>query len=455
MKLAAFDRIVLFIATGLVAAIAGLALIGDRAGIGSGINIVSVTPPNGSAPSMATSVQIEFGQAMNHQSVQERFIIQPAVAGQFNWNGNSFTFKPDHLLMSQQTYSVTLAQGAETAVGSQTNHPFKWSFKPRSPSVVYITGVPGQAQIVRTISLDSGERRDLFTSSSTILDLAASPDGLKIALTLLGDGGKSDIWLIDTTTGKNRQSLGCAPSSCSTPVWSPNGRLIAYQRNEPTPNHASGFDRVWLYDLASGQTQPAFQDNQVLGVGPVWSINSRRLAFIDDNASGIRVTDLVDQQAFLVPDPLGNDTGSFSPDGNSLVFTKKTSDIGQFGVHLWLAQLGKTPTFAPLLTGNETFQDSLPAWSPDDQWIAFLRTSPDHPHQDQVTLYQRCTSQLIPLTDQDNYGSLVWDMTGQYLMIQRFLFDANRTSEIWIYEFTASRTGRRLVENGTNGQWMP
>jgi Tol biopolymer transport system component len=455
MKLAAFDRIVLFIATGLVAAIAGLALIGDRTGIGSGINIVSVTPTDGSNPSIATPVQIEFGQAMNHQSVQARFFIQPAVTGQINWIGNSFTFKPDHLLFSQQTYSITLAQGAETASGNQTIRPFKWSFKPRSPSVVYLVGGQGQPQVVCIIALDGGETRDLLTSSSTILDFAPSPDGLKIAVTILGDGGKSDIWLIDTATGKNRQSLGCAPSSCSSPVWSPNGRLLAYQRNEPTPNHASGFDRVWLYDLASGQTQPAFEDNQVLGAQPVWSFNSRRLAFIDDNASGIRVTDLVDQQAFLVPDPLGNDTGSFSPDGNSLVFTKKTSENGQLGVHLWLAQLDKTVSVALLLNGNETYQDYLPAWSPDDQWIAFLRTGPDQPHQNQVMLYQRSTSQVIPLTGQDNYGNLVWDSNGQYLMVQRFLSDGNRTSEIWVYDFTASRIGRRLIENGTNGRWMP
>jgi hypothetical protein len=70
-------------------------------------------------------------------------------------------------------------------------------------------------------------------------------------------------------------------------------------------------------------------------------------------------------------------------------------------------------------------------------------------------LYQRSTSQLIPLTDQDNYGGLVWDMTGQHLMVQRISFNGNPTSEIWVYDFAVSRTGRRLVENGTNGRWMP
>ena len=382
MKLAAFDHIVLLISAGLVVAIASLVLIGDRFGIGPGIKIVSVTPADGSAPSMASPVQIEFGQPINHPSVQSRLTIQPGVSGQFTWNGDTLIFTPDTWLMSQQTYSITLAQGAETASGNQTLRPFKWSFKPHSPSIVYLTGMPGQPQTIHRISLDGGEASELYTSTSAILDYQPSPDGLQIALTILGTGGKSDIWLIDTATGKNRQSLDCAPSSCSNPVWSPNGRFIAYQRNEPTPNNVSGFDRVWLYDLTSGQTQPAFQDNQVLGNQPVWSFNSRRLAFFNDNASGIQVMDLVDQQAFLVPDPLGNDTGSFSPDGNSLVFTKKISNNGQIGLQLWVATLDKSPSFAPLLNENEAFQDNQPVWSPDNRWIAFLRSSPDQLHKE-------------------------------------------------------------------------
>ncbi len=65
MKLAAFDRIVFLISAGLVVAIASLVMIGDRSGIGPGIKIVSVTPADGSAPSMSTPMQIEFGQPMN------------------------------------------------------------------------------------------------------------------------------------------------------------------------------------------------------------------------------------------------------------------------------------------------------------------------------------------------------------------------------------------------------
>lgn len=62
-------------------------------------------------------------------------------------------------------------------------------------------------------------------SVKTITDVAPSPDGKRIAFT-----GSDRVWLIDTD-GSNLKQLTSAGLSEGTPVWSPNGSLIAFQQS--------------------------------------------------------------------------------------------------------------------------------------------------------------------------------------------------------------------------------
>jgi Tol biopolymer transport system component len=340
--------------------------------------------------------------------------------------------------------------------GQRTVRPLEWSFRPRLPAVLYLASDRVMAQNLRVVALDGGVSHELLVAPSTILDLATSPDGLQVALAILREGGKSELWLIDSATGKQRQTIDCMPSSCSSPVWSPDGRLLAYERNEPTPNRLPGLDRVWLYDLASGKTEPVFQDNQVLGSRPVWSSNGRRLAFFDWNAHSVHIIDLSDRNAFLVPSPLG-DAGSLSPDGMELVYTNRRAEDRQSSAQLWLAHLEAHLNLAPLIQGSETVQDKDPTWSPDGQWIAFLRRRLDQPQGNQVMLYRLNTSELRQLTNETNYSNteLKWDMTGQHLLIQRFESSGtNPKPQIWAYNVITGRL-TRVVDNGLKGEWLP
>ena len=352
MKFTGFDRIVFSIA-------AGLAYLGNRIGVGGEVEILSVTPGDGFSPGPTDPIRIEFGQAMDPASVQSRLAVRPEVQGKFNWTGNIMTFQHARPLMAGQVYNVSLLAGAQTSRGQQTQRPLNWSFHPRLPSVVILES---DQRTLRVVSLGStSENRELLFAPGTILDVTARPDGGQIAFSLLRSGVKAEIWLVDPSIGKQLETVDCGNGSCSSPLWSPDGKLLAFARGDPSPSRAVGLDRIWLYDLKAKKTAPVFQDNQVLGTRPIWSADSGSLAFLEPNSAGIHIVNLASREIFFIQEGFFGSAGSLSPDGKILAYTKIVSTNGQFIPQIWLAHLGPSLTYTPLMKDAGGFSDSYPA----------------------------------------------------------------------------------------------
>ena len=446
-----FDRLVLSIIAGLVLAIGSLLALGDHVGV----RVTDVSPEEGSSPPVTAPIQIAFGQPMQVASVEERFSIRPPVEGQFEWDGNTLIFRPAQALSPEQTYTVTLEAGAESSAGRRTLEAVSWSFRPRQPGIVYLAPADAADRGLWFLPAEGGEPSELFTPRNGIFDLAPAPDGSEIALTLAEDEPISHIWLVSRSGDSARQLFNCAPAACSTPAWSADGELLAYVRREPSSNGLAP-GRIWLYDLASGETAPLFQDNQVLGFGPVWSPDGSRLAFFDGNAQAIRVLELESGRVTVIPSLMG-EVGSFSPDGGQMVYTDIRQVGRQYFPQLWLADLSEEGGIRPLL--DEAEEDSSPAWSPRGEWIAFARRRLDRQGGpgSQLMLINPESGELRQITDDAAYNNtgFQWDPTGQRLLIQRFnLETGSARAEIWLYDL-GDESLARLVENGFGGQWLP
>ena len=72
-----FDRLVLGVIAALMLAVGLVVALGDHVAV----RIVSVTPAEGSAPPVTTSISIDFGQPMDVDSVESRLSISPPVDG--------------------------------------------------------------------------------------------------------------------------------------------------------------------------------------------------------------------------------------------------------------------------------------------------------------------------------------------------------------------------------------
>jgi Tol biopolymer transport system component len=282
---------------------------------------VSVTPAEGSAPPVTTSISIDFGQPMDVDSVESRLSISPPVDGVTHWEGTRLVFVPATPLAAGQTYQVTLEAGAVSERGRRLAESFAWTFAPRSIGFLYLSPADGDVRSLWYRSLDGQEARQVFAPSTGVFDYASSPDSTQVAVAVFDEAAQGvDMWLIDLEEDQPRKIINCAPGLCISPAFSPDGSLIAYERQEPAPDETPGPSRVWLYDVASGETSPVFEDDQVLGVTPSWSDDGGALAFYDANVQGIRVVDLADGSSTIIPSLLG-ETGDFSPDGSQMVYT--------------------------------------------------------------------------------------------------------------------------------------
>jgi dipeptidyl aminopeptidase/acylaminoacyl peptidase len=110
-----------------------------------------------------------------------------------------------------------------------------------------------------------------------------SPDGSKIIYTYVttnpkNDGYQTSLWIVPTSGGGHPRQLtsGIHDSSAQ---WSPDGRMIAFVRSEPGGEggrRPSG--QIYLLSLEGGEARPLTDLPRGAG-GPVWSPDGKSIAF--------------------------------------------------------------------------------------------------------------------------------------------------------------------------------
>src|SRR5713226_5700735 len=123
----------------------------------------------------------------------------------------------------------------------------------------------GKRSHIFVIPAEGGAPRDLTPGDydSPVFSLggqdlyAFSPDGQEICYTSNHDkveatSTNNDLWIVPITGGEARNITADNPASDSTPLYSPDGRYIAY-RAQQRPGYESDRFRLMLYDRKTGQ----------------------------------------------------------------------------------------------------------------------------------------------------------------------------------------------------------
>lgn len=204
------------------------------------------------------------------------------------------------------------------------------------------------------------EARRLTKGGSIDSRPAWSPDGKQIAF-VRDDTSDTGIIILDVTSGRERVLVN-SPAMDLDPAFSRDGRTVFYS------SAASGDFDLWRIDISTGektrlttdrglefQPQPLPNDSQLLYLSKVGSIDSASILDLKDGSKRVLRAEGIASQ--LRP--------ALKPDGRSFVANVPVQSHWQ----LWLSDIKGGPS---VQIAREVRYPLMPAWSPDSSFIYFV-----------------------------------------------------------------------------------
>jgi dipeptidyl aminopeptidase/acylaminoacyl peptidase len=175
---------------------------------------------------------------------------------------------------------------------------------------------------------------------------AFSPDGQELCYTSNHDkmeaaSTNNDLWIVPVSTanvgtaasaGQPKNITADNPASDSTPLYSPDGKYIAY-RAQQRPGYESDRFRLMLYDRKAGEKQDLTEDFDHWVGSFTWAPNSKTIYFSAEHMNhsllyAVEATAKADsatgENRFSMRALVGgyNDDPLVTPDGRTLLFTR-------------------------------------------------------------------------------------------------------------------------------------
>ncbi len=162
--------------------------------------------------------------------------------------------------------------------------------------------------------------------------LRLSPDGTTLAYSLRGGSARRNLWTLELQRGvKSRLTFG--ESADNSPVWSPDGKRIAYSSS--VLSKKGRFNDIYLKDLASGSEQLLVETKT--NKNPVhWSSDGQMIwysDFVGAAQSDIWYYSFADRKPHLYAgNKFGETNPALSPDGKWVAY--QTNETGRWEVYI-------------------------------------------------------------------------------------------------------------------------
>lgn len=402
--------------------------------------VVEVFPaPDTLAVSGLAPVRVTFSRPMNPNAVEASLSLTPSQPGTFVWEENTVTFTPDEPWPGGAVISVTVGTGARTSLGIPLAEAQNWSFSVARTMLAYLWPADGSANLYMLDPVGGAVVQ--LTETGGVREFSVGPGGLVVYFSADNGASGSNLWRLDMLTRTSEPILDCGSDLCALPQLSPDGQGLVYE------NTTKG--EVWL--LAQGSGQAVFLGR---GTRPQWS-SAGTLAFYDGVEKTFRIVDTAGAVLASYPNQLG-EPGTWSTDGAFFTAPDTVEGDSTSRLFAFLALNGLLND----LSGDGIVEDMSPVYSPDGQWLVFARKFLDADRWTpgrQVWLMDANGDNPHALTDDElySYTSFAWSPDSQWIAFVK----ANRTApevqpELWMIGVDGSNL-LQLVIGGYAPQWIP
>jgi Tol biopolymer transport system component len=419
-----FGRIVIaaVVALGMVAT--GLSIVSARLGptvdtlrIAASLDGVSVN----------STIGISFTEPMSHQSVERAFRLSPAVKGAFNWVGNELVYLPSRSLSYDTVYHLSVRGTAKDAQGRTLFRTYSTSFTTQTEHLLYL-GATGTERGRLVLASVGGAKEIVGDSGGNVGDFSVSLDKTLAVYAKRGSPSErtDEIWMLSLSDGSSQRVYRRPDWQISQPHISPDGQTIAFlaenvricqkyykcfrDRSSPIVELLNlRSHKVRQFQSPSDQPITNFIDFSPAGQIAYTDLGS---PLTTADVSGQHTTHIPsegnelayagfdqagDKASFVgqTPGSSGGDvlvfvhghyidvskgvydstTPSFSTSGTAVAYAGYRTELGIepiYGITTYAFASKKSMK----LTSEKRFSDWAPQWSPDDKYIAFVRSQP-------------------------------------------------------------------------------
>lgn len=432
------------------------------------LQIRTVTPaPDATNVATRTHLQIQFDQPVMPPTAADTLLLIPPMTGTLQVNDQTLTFLPAAPLQPNTEYQVTLNPGLLGQKGGRLSTAQQWRFRTGGIQIAYSAmDDTGKEQLflapapVDATAVVTTTPVQLTQLNTTLWEFAVAPDSSRIVYSALKEDGTGDLWSISPGEQTPTLILACPNAVCTSVAWTTDGRTLAFSRRNATQFATPVLSppRLWLLDVASGESFPAFVDDQKLAFEPRWSADSQWLSYVSPDLGGVGVYNLQTNAEQFFASTTG-EAGIWHPQRHELLISVAEPVSDTYVTHLMLVD-PVAQTQVNLSGADKLVEDGSAAWSPDGEWIAFRRkefAGPTATPGKQLWLMRKDGSDARALTAEAAYdfGAPLWSPDGRYLLFHKLpLRGPDITMGVWVME-PASGQMWEVAKPGQRPQWFP
>ncbi|MGI4847082.1 MAG: S9 family peptidase [Janthinobacterium lividum] len=284
-----------------------------------------------------------------------------------------------------------------------------WKLPYKADGVGYLLG-----REMRMFRLDvgTGEHVELSNGACDVLGFDVSPDSRQIAYSRTRAGRFAhctELWICDAM-GQQHRPLAQHQATVATPVWSPDGKWIAFTG---AAVEGAGPITLWLYELASNQVSEFKPGIEVAAAtAPHWSADGQHLIF-NQALRGRHQLVIASLQNRSIEVLAAGDRqfGAFAVHDDKLVYSVDSPVLPS---EVWLASVREA--------GERQLTDMNPWWRERTELKAEMRSF-DVP--DGSGGIESIEGWLLRAADADAAGPLLNDMHGGPAAYALLDFDSN------------------------------